>query len=712
MKKIKRLHLLVFVVPFLFLLFGIITLKDYGINWDEPYHFAKGNAVLHYVLTGKRDFLDIPAYSPKPKGDSDFMDQFGVESRIYVAAEKSKEIPESKIRRSYFQSDLWTFDYLTSKELSGHPQINDILAALSNYVLYQKLEIVGDIESYHLFEVFMAFLIVAGVGLLTYSRLGLLASIFASTSLASYPLFFSESHFNIKDPVLTSFFGLTIIFFYLGITKRSWKKIIFSSIFFGLAIGTKFNALFVAPILVIWLILHFIFIGKKERIAQFKAFKKDKRLSMSIFAYPFLSLFTFYALSPIFWLDPINRLSVMITYYRQMGIGIPAELSNYILNGVNTFPVFWFFTTTQIPYLILFAVGLLVSIYLVVKKKDSFFALILLWLFVPFFRVTVGNTNIYGGIRQIMEFLPAMAILIGVGADFIVNRFQRSKVVVLVLFVALSMSIYEMAKIHPNENVYFNQLVGGLSGAKEKNVPYWGNSFGNVYLQGVNWLNENAPENSKLALPINTPHFIPRVKLREDIAFSNAYLSGDKHLGEYVMEHYFDWYPASWYRYAYYNTFLNPVHEVKVDGVPILIIWKNSPEYIKPGFETERSYRPQLVRVEAEEVAEGVTHKKLMIDLGKEINLTQLKVEHSQLDCKQQPSGRGYVALSNDFVDWRKEPEEIYFPQVAMEENDFDEDTFTFFFAAKKARYIMVDSQIDNPCLAKNPLVFVRGLAL
>lgn len=712
MKKIKRLHLLVFVVPFLFLFLGIITLKDYGINWDEPFHFARGNAALYYMFTGKRNFLDIPAYNPQPKGDSDFMDQYGVEMPDYVLAEKSTPDPSSKIRRSYFQSDVWTFDYLTSRKIFGHPEVNDTLAALFNYVFYQKLGIVGDIEAYHLLEIVAAFLIVLGVGIITYTKFGLIASIFASVSLSSYPLFFSESHFNIKDPVLTSFFGLSIIFFYLGILKKNYKKILISSVFLGLAVGTKFNALFAFPILGLWFLFHFLLLESEKRKEFLKSLIKEKRFLFSILLYPFLMAFVFYALSPTFRSNAIDRLSAMITYYKQIGIGIPAELSDYVVNGINTFPLYWFFTTTQIPYLMLLIVGFVVSIYLVIKKKDSFLVLVLIWLLVPFIRVTFGNTNIYGGLRQIMEFLPAMAILVGIGADYLIKKFKKNRFIILVLFSGLIFSIYEMVLIHPNENVYFNQLVGGLSGARQKNVPYWGNSHGNVYLQGVEWLNENAPENSKLALPINTPYFIPRIKLREDIAFSNAYLSGDKHLGEYVMEHYFDWAPMNWYRYAYYDTFFEPVHEVKVDGVPILKIWKNSPEYIKPGFETERSYRSQLVRVETEKVTEDVTYKKLIIDLGKEVYLTQLKVEHSQFDCKQQPSGRGYVALSSDIVSWQKEPEEIYFPQVAMEKDDFDEDTFTFFFAAKKARYIMVDSQLNNPCLTKNPLVSIRGLAI
>src|SRR5204863_172396 len=71
-----------------------------------------------------------------------------------------------------------------------------------------------------------------------------------------------------------------------------------------------------------------------------------------------------------------------------------------------------------------------------------------------------------------------------------------------VIVLSFGFTIWEVARLYPNENVYFNQIIGGLSGAKEKNIPYWGYNYGNVYFQGVEWLNNNAISNAKLTLPI------------------------------------------------------------------------------------------------------------------------------------------------------------------------------------------------------------------
>lgn len=125
------------IVPMAFLIVGIATLSDYGINWDEYKHFGRGQAYLHYVLTGHRNYLNIPRY-PLLKGSAD--------SKLNQEAPKSTIPPEISYRRSYFQSDLYTLDFLLKNEknipdLHDHPEGNDFLAAVFNNIFYQKLNV-------------------------------------------------------------------------------------------------------------------------------------------------------------------------------------------------------------------------------------------------------------------------------------------------------------------------------------------------------------------------------------------------------------------------------------------------------------------------------------------------------------------------------------------------------------------------------------------
>ena len=86
-----------------FFLIGLLTISDYGLNIDEPNHFMRGQALLHFLRTGDKTYknLDVNQQSAwQWKG------QDGV--------------------------------YYLDKRDASHPTLNDIWAALSNYIFYQK----------------------------------------------------------------------------------------------------------------------------------------------------------------------------------------------------------------------------------------------------------------------------------------------------------------------------------------------------------------------------------------------------------------------------------------------------------------------------------------------------------------------------------------------------------------------------------------------
>ncbi|OGH22645.1 MAG: hypothetical protein A3F31_05180 [Candidatus Levybacteria bacterium RIFCSPHIGHO2_12_FULL_38_12] len=212
------------------------------------------------------------------------------------------------------------------------------------------------------------------------------------------------------------------------------------------------------------------------------------------------------------------------------------------------------------------------------------------------------NAGIYGGVRQIMEFVPAMAILAGIGARYIVTLLQGSivlykkqlnnktiqqlspkttllalQVLSILMFVPITL---KLISIHPNENVYFNPLIGGLRGAKERNLPDWGTTLGSVNKQGVDWLNVYAEPDAKLTLIKGFTSNIPRTMLREDINFYDKYYSGNKMRGEYLMEVIdYRWNEDILEEKRKYLQTLKPLFEVKVDDTTILTIWKNDEKH-------------------------------------------------------------------------------------------------------------------------------------
>ncbi|MBU0671162.1 glycosyltransferase family 39 protein [Patescibacteria group bacterium] len=695
---LKKFEIPILVIPILFLIVGIFTLSDYGVNWDNSYHFNRGQAYFWYFLTGKKNFNDLPNF----KISSCTSGNLG----LFVKCNDKSE------RRSYYQYNLYDFNFWITND-SGHPPLNDILASLSNYIFYQKLGIINDTLSYHIFIIISSFMLVLGVAYFVKSELGIFPAIVSSLVLASYPLFFSESHFNIKDPPETVFFGLTLIFLYWGVVKNSWKFIIASAIAAGLALGIKLNIVFAALIVGPWLIYYL-----SSKLSLRFSFKKlriflgeRKFLILSLILFLPISFGIVYIFWPYLWQNPRNVFNIL-GYYTQIGVGTPADMVKYLFHGWNLYPIYWISVTTTIPVLLLTVLGIF-SIKLFKKAgKTGFYVFILLWFLIPIIRVSWPNTDIYGGVRQIMEYIPALAILSGMGA-FCLIEFSKGlgknmvKLAYLIISLGLALSVYEVARIHPNENIYFNQLVGDLSGAQARNIPYWGNTYGSVYLQGVKWLNENAEIGAKVALPIGVMSNIPRTMLRSDLDFSKPNWTGSNRKGEYGVEMYFEWPAKYWYSFQYYDKYLDPVYVYSVDGVPLLKIWKNDLVHTKPEFREELLYLPKSIILE-----KNFLGTDIKIDIGKEIFLTKLMIEHENFGC--QNGLLGYVALSIDGKVWQREVEPITSPQVAPgvegKTIGWSDTNFIYLFAGKKARYIMLDPQIVNSCYLNSAKVAVYGL--
>jgi 4-amino-4-deoxy-L-arabinose transferase-like glycosyltransferase len=272
----------------------LYTISDYNPNWDEPIHFHRGQAYLRYLFTGEKNYDKLPNY------------------RKFVDYLKDRSIsPRIKLPRySIYQSNVEDAAYFLKSD-GGHPPLNGILASLANYIFYQKLGIIGDIESYHLFIIGTGLALAYLVFKLGADEFGFFAGIVSLLALITYPLFIGEAHNNIKDPVETAFFAFTIYGFYKGIINRSWKWLLASSIFSGLALGTKFNILFVPFIVVPWL---FAYYGRK--------IKKVLRFWKIFLIYPFVVFLIFYFSWPYLWNNTFVRILQIFGYYKNIGTNI------------------------------------------------------------------------------------------------------------------------------------------------------------------------------------------------------------------------------------------------------------------------------------------------------------------------------------------------------------------------------------------------------
>lgn len=254
------------------------------------------------------------------------------------------------------------------------------------------------------------------------------------------------------------------------------------------------------------------------------------------------------------------------------------------------------------------------------------------------------GTTIYGGVRQIMEYIPALALLSGLGGVTLLNLLSSrvNKILVAAIILLLFVPhVFKLISIHPNENVYFNFLVGGLKGAKERNLPSWGNSFGAAYRQGISWINRNGEPNSKVVLVNELLPNVPYIFLRPDLTFQNSYRSGYLRQGEYAMTLVYQGIEDRSYYDSYLEKFIEPVYQVKVDDVAILKIWKNDEEHLKVPINEEIDNQ-----VEVQKNDQGI-----IFDIGETRKISRLEVEYSDKNCQELQSG--IVQISQNGSIWK-----------------------------------------------------------
>jgi len=655
---------LVILIPALSFILALITIDDYGINWDEPYHYRRGQAFLHYYLTGKKTYEGLPKYPPL-KGTTD-TPGFRNSDELFNEVLKNPSLSDPNFRRSYYQNDAWNGEFFIDVENpSGHPPLNDTLASLFNKIFYQKLGIFGDIESYHLFIISAVSLAAFFIAIFMWREFGLIESIITSLAFATYPLLLGEQHFNIKDPVETAFYSITIIGVYLGVKRNKLFWFLLGTLFFAFALSTKFNIVFSIIPLGIWFFATRV--------------KATKKIYLALLVSPLIIFGVFFLSYPALWQNLPNGFMKVVDFYLREGFSNPQSQS----------PALWIIYTTAPIVLALILAGMINIRKLI--RESTFTLLVVLWLTITVGRVSLPGMSSYGGARLIMEYIPALSMFAGISAGYLIRgqKTKYSTLFLLIILLGFLPSIIKLIQIHPNENVYFNFIVGGLSGAKEKNLDSWGNSYGNAYYPAITWLNKNSEKDSRLTLPINSIVNIPRYKLRGDISLSETYWSGPSHEGEYVLELTHNYPPRNWYSLKYLETVMEPVYEVKVDGVAIAKLWKNDSKFVK---EEYRNLKKIALELDIKKV-----QNQLIINLPEIRKLMQISIDIPTQNCK--PIKTGFVRTSVDDTTWSREPEDIARDQLKQAAIREAEDTFDFYFVAKDTKIIVFEIENEDACL-------------
>ena len=174
----------------------------------------------------------------------------------------------------------------------------------------------------------------------------------------------------------------------------------------------------------------------------------------------------------------------------------------------------WIFATTPIIFLIFFFTGFISTTVLFLnnflnltekskllksidQKKDFF---MLFFFILPIFMIIFLNSTLYTGWRHLYFIFPSIIYSIAVGIKYIYDKniFKPYlKVISLIIFLSLTINTYNLVKLHPYQNIYFNFLFEKKANSLFE-IDYWG--LGNV--EALNFINNNRDIGEKIDLKI------------------------------------------------------------------------------------------------------------------------------------------------------------------------------------------------------------------
>lgn len=455
--------------------FGFPALSQYGVNWDEALgDFFFGQRYYSYFTTLDPAYLDFDAnpYPPDHRPD---------------------------LTSSPFRTRPWEY----------YPVANT-LAAATSALFFGVLGWLDPFDGYHAFNLLLAGCLILCLYDFLRRRLGATVATTACVLLLTSPRVFCHLMANIKDFPSMVAITLTLMAFVVALEKGSSRGLLAAGALWGLALGTKANALFVAPIVLLVLPLA----GLPEAWRQ-----RRRHLALTLIGAGGLALAVLIATWPYLWPDPLGHLQQHLEFLGGRKASTDPRSVAPVLQAL--------LYTTPPLFLGLFALGLWPTLQRA-RRRDRTAILLLVWIAVVLGRYLLPQAVNYDGVRHLLEIFPPMAAIAGLGLATLAHRLvalrnaspeERLRWQAALVGIAWLPGLWATLSSHPFQLAYWNSLAGGLAGAQAKEMPQASDYWGLSYRLGLSWLNERAPEGTLLAVPVveHAVRLVAPEQLRPDI---------------------------------------------------------------------------------------------------------------------------------------------------------------------------------------------------
>lgn len=391
-------------------------------------------------------------------------------------------------------------------------------------------------------------------------------ALFGALAFALLPRVVAHAHFIALDMPITAWFFITAALAAEAVRRNSWRWSVLAGVAFGLALMSKLNAFFLPILLLAWGLL----------------FYRRRWLKLAV---------------PLLLIGP----AVFVLGWPWLWIGFGAHLREYLAFHFRhaTYNVWylgelhqyapWHYpfvlTAVTTPTLILLLSLLGAQRVWARRRTDPERMLILLGLALSLLPSALPTSPKYNGVRLFLPAFPFLAALAGGGFAWLQAQLTRplrhrqahgallSVAVAAILGGALLLpGLSGIARTHPYQLAYYNILVGGPEGARQRGFEtiYWGQVFQEAPL----FLNQvEKPSSRVLLIPTGVIYLLEFQQqadtLRQDVEFTGE--EAEARAADYVM---FQAMQSDYTQLAWsLVTEEEPVWEVTVGETPVLLAY-------------------------------------------------------------------------------------------------------------------------------------------
>jgi tetratricopeptide (TPR) repeat protein len=435
--------------------------KDFGMTWDEKQHNDYSLLSSNWMLTMGADSSAIIDAT----GNADFIRQcyryYGEQSNLIAAL----------VYRTFNLAPFETRHFIIS--------------------LYGLLGLIG---------IALAAKELAGW------RAGILAILFTFFN----PGWLGNSMNNPTDIPFAAGFALSLYFIIKilkALPKPKFSHLVWLGIAIGIGIGGRIGAFLLIAYFGLFMGVNWLslFKNKNSSNSNIKLIWPYAKIVIAVacFGYLFGILLWPYALESPFKNPFIafSKASDNVSFYTN-NVELFDGKRLYMRDQAPWYYVIKFLTMGNPIYLLLgFALGIVLIKWINTKINFGYLGLLLFMIVFPIAYAEYANLNYYNGWRHYLFILPSLITLSAVVFDFLLG--QNNKIIRIVTAITVlglfAKPTYWIIKNHPNEYVYFNELVGGIDGAYGNfETDYYSNSC----REAGEWIAKQHP-NEKLLVCIN-----------------------------------------------------------------------------------------------------------------------------------------------------------------------------------------------------------------